>query len=146
MPESARAARHCVPPASASPYRSRPSVDAFEQQLIRLAPRLRRHARGLTGDGALADDPVQDTLERALRFRWRFHLRPGTWWGDGADGLFPWLLTIMHRLRLNTLRRKDLVAYTDTPPEVAAPETEPGLRLDRNRPWRSCPRRSGRSC
>ncbi|AOY96164.1 RNA polymerase subunit sigma-70 [Cupriavidus sp. USMAA2-4] len=105
-------------------------MDAFEQQLIRLAPRLRRHARGLTGDGALADDLVQDTLERALRFRWRFHLRPGTWWGDGADGLFPWLLTIMHRLRLNTLRRKDLVAYTDTPPEVAAPETEPGLRLD----------------
>ena len=60
-------------------------MDGFEGQLVALAPRLRRHARGLTGDAAQADDLVQDTLERALRYRWRFRLRPGAWWGDGAD-------------------------------------------------------------
>ncbi|WP_035817828.1 RNA polymerase sigma factor, partial [Cupriavidus sp. SK-4] len=79
---------------------------------------------------ALADDLVQDTLERALRYRWRFRLRPGAWWGDGADGLLPWLLTLMHRLRLNTLRRKELVVATETLPEVSAPADDPGLRRD----------------
>jgi DNA-directed RNA polymerase specialized sigma sub unit, sigma24 homolog len=73
---------------------------------------------------------VQDTLERALRYRWRFRLRPGAWWGDGADGLLPWLLTLMHRLRLNTVRRKELVVTTDTLPEVSAPADDPGLRRD----------------
>ncbi len=105
-------------------------MDGFEGQLVALAPRLRRHARGLTGDAAQADDLVQDTLERALRYRWRFRLRPGAWWGDGADGLLPWLLTLMHRLRLNSLRRKDLVVATDTLPEVSAPAADPGLRRD----------------
>ncbi|UDM50705.1 RNA polymerase sigma factor [Cupriavidus sp. MP-37] len=105
-------------------------MDGFDGQLVALAPRLRRHARGLTGDAALADDLVQDTLERALRYRWRFRLRPGAWWGDGADGLLPWLLTLMHRLRLNALRRKDLVVATDTLPEVSAPAEDPGLRRD----------------
>lgn len=105
-------------------------MDGFEGQLVALAPRLRRHARGLTRDTALADDLVQDTLERALRYRWRFRLRPGAWWGDGADGLLPWLLTLMHRLRLNTVRRKELVVTTDTLPDVSAPVTDPGLRRD----------------
>jgi RNA polymerase sigma-70 factor (ECF subfamily) len=105
-------------------------MEGLDGQLVALAPRLRRHARGLTGDAALADDLVQDTLERALRYRWRFRLRPGAWWGDGADGLLPWLLTLMHRLRLNTLRRKELVVTTDTLPEVSAPVDDPGLRRD----------------
>ncbi|WP_454711430.1 RNA polymerase sigma factor [Cupriavidus nantongensis] len=105
-------------------------MDGFDGQLVALAPRLRRHARGLTGDAALADDLVQDTLERALRYRWRFRLRPGAWWGDGADGLLPWLLTLMHRLRLNALRRKDPVVATDTLPEVSGPADDPGLRRD----------------
>ncbi len=73
---------------------------------------------------------MQDTLERALRYRWRFRLRPGAWWGDGADGLLPWLLTLMHRLRLNAVRRKELVVVTETLPDVSAPATDPGLRRD----------------
>ncbi|GJG97098.1 RNA polymerase sigma factor [Cupriavidus pauculus] len=105
-------------------------MDGFERQLVALAPRLRRHARGLTGDTALADDLVQDTLERALRYRWRFRLRPGALWGDSADGLLPWLLTLMHRLRLNGLRRSDVVTTTDELPDVAAPVVDPGLRRD----------------
>jgi len=105
-------------------------MDGLERQLVALAPRLRRHARGLTGDVALADDLVQDTLERALRYRWRFRLRPGALWGDGADGLLPWLMTLMHRLRLNALRRPDLVTATDELPDVAGPASDPGLRRD----------------
>ena len=105
-------------------------MEPFERQLVVLAPRLRRHARGLTGDATLADDLVQDTLERALRYRWRFRLRPGALWGDGADGLLPWLLTLMHRLRLNHLRKSEIVTATDTLPEVAAHTADPGLRRD----------------
>jgi len=105
-------------------------MEPFERQLVVLAPRLRRHARGLTGDTTLADDLVQDTLERALRYRWRFRLRPGALWGDGADGLLPWLLTLMHRLRLNHLRKSDIVTATDSLPDVAAHDADPGLRRD----------------
>jgi RNA polymerase sigma-70 factor (ECF subfamily) len=108
-------------------------MDGFEQQLVALTPRLRRHARGMTGDATSADDLVQETLERALRFRWRFRLRPGAWWGDGHDGLLAWLLTLMHRQRLNALRRKDLLVVTDTVPDVAAPAVDPGLRHDLTR-------------
>lgn len=105
-------------------------MDGFDRQLVALAPRLRRHARGLTGDAASADDLVQETLERALRYRWRFRLRAGAWWGDGADGLLSWLLTMMHRLRINAYRRGAPVTFTDTLPDVPSTAPEPGLRLD----------------
>jgi DNA-directed RNA polymerase specialized sigma24 family protein len=38
----------------------------FAEHALKYLPRLRRYARALTGDGAAADDLVQDTLERAL--------------------------------------------------------------------------------
>ena len=97
-------------------------MEPFERQLVVLAPRLRRHARGLTGDAMLADDLVQDTLERALRYRWRFRLRPGALWGDGADGLLPWLLTLMHRLRLKHLRKSDVVTARSLRPPPTTPD------------------------
>jgi RNA polymerase sigma-70 factor (ECF subfamily) len=114
-------------------------MDGFDRQLIALAPRLRRHARGLTRDVAAADDLVQDTLERALRYRWRFRLRAGARWGDGADGLLSWLLTLMHRLRLNGVRRADLVVAADALPDVAAPASDPGLRHDLARALEALP-------
>ena len=62
----------------------------IEQQI----PRLRRYARALTGDRVIADDLVQDTLERAVR---KFHLwRPGD--------LRAWLFSIMHNVFVNQLR------------------------------------------
>lgn len=58
-------------------------------------PRLRRYARALAGDRAVADDLVQDTLERAWG---RLHL-----WRSGSD-LRAWLFTIMHNLYVNQIK------------------------------------------
>ena len=101
-------------------------------RLIALTPRLRRHARGLVHDASRADDLVQDTLERAWRYRWRFQFRPrlGALGAAGqGDGLFAWLLTIMHRLHLNAVRRPDRIELTDAPPDIPI-EEDPGLRRD----------------
>jgi RNA polymerase sigma-70 factor, ECF subfamily len=60
-------------------------------------PRLRRYARALTGERAIADDLVQDTLERAWN---KLHL-----WRRGSD-LRAWLFTIMHNVYVNQLRSR----------------------------------------
>ncbi|AMP36423.1 RNA polymerase sigma factor [Ralstonia syzygii subsp. celebesensis] len=107
-------------------------------RLIALTPRLRRHARGLVGDAARADDLVQDTLERAWRYRWRFQLRPRLGATGEGDGLFAWLLTIMHRLHLNAVRRPDRLEMTDAPPDIPVND-DPGLRRDLLRALASLP-------
>lgn len=58
-------------------------------------PSLRRYARVLTGDAWMADDLVQDTLERACS-RWRL-------WTAGSD-LRAWLFTLMHNIFVNQVR------------------------------------------
>ena len=63
--------------------------------LIEHIPRLRRYARALTRDAALADDLLQDTLERALR---KLDL-----WRPDSD-LRAWLFTLMHNLFINRIR------------------------------------------
>ena len=62
-------------------------------------PRLRRYARAMVGDHAAADDLVQDTLERAWSqlAQWRV-----------GSSLRPWLLSIMHNLRVDQIRRPGL--------------------------------------
>lgn len=60
-------------------------------------PRLRRYARALARDPALADDLVQDCLERAL----------GAWNQRRPDGsLKAWLFAILHNTWRNRLRRE----------------------------------------
>lgn len=114
-------------------------------RLIALTPRLRRHARGLVGDAARADDLVQDTLERAWRYRWRFQLRPRLGATGEADGLFAWLLTIMHRLHLNAVRRPDRLEMTDAPPEIPV-DDDRGCAATCCVRWRRCPTTSARCC
>jgi RNA polymerase sigma-70 factor, ECF subfamily len=57
-------------------------------------PRLRRYARALVSHAELADDLVQDTLERGLRNADRFR--------SGSD-LRAWLFAIMHNVFVNQL-------------------------------------------
>ena len=66
------------------------------QLIIEQIPKLRRYAHALTGDAALADDLVQDSLERAWS---RFHL-----WRPGSN-IRAWMFTIMHNCYANTVRR-----------------------------------------
>ena len=65
---------------------------ATTRNIEALIPNLRRYARALCRDRDLADDLVQDTLERALS---RFFL-----WRRGSN-LRAWLFTIMHNLHVN---------------------------------------------
>lgn len=64
-------------------------------ELMEHVPRLRRYARALVHNRELADDLVQDTLERALRHAGQYH--------EGSD-LRAWLFTIMHNAFANQMR------------------------------------------
>lgn len=67
-----------------------------QQAIVEQIPHLRRYARALKRDAGLADDLVQDCLERALS---RVHLfRAGT-------NIRTWLFTILHNLNANQVRR-----------------------------------------
>jgi RNA polymerase sigma factor (sigma-70 family) len=66
-----------------------------QHPIVAQIPHLRRYARALMGDRAMAEDLVQDSLERAWS---RFHL-----WRDGSN-LRTWLFTIMHNLHANLAR------------------------------------------
>ena len=65
--------------------------------IIEHIPRLRRYARSLVGDRYVAEDLVQDTLERAWN---KSYL-----WRPGSD-LRAWLFTIMHNVFVNEARRR----------------------------------------
>ena len=70
---------------------------AFADALIGELPALRRFATALSGDAALADDLVQDCIERALTNS--AALRE-------TGKLGPWLRRILHNLFLDELRRR----------------------------------------
>lgn len=72
-------------------------MNEFGTQVEQLIPRLRRYARALTGERSVADDLVQDTLERAWN---KLHL-----WRRGSD-LRAWLFTIMHNTYVNQVRSR----------------------------------------
>lgn len=67
----------------------------FKTELATHIPFLRRFARALTGDAALADDLVQDCIERALRKHELY---------DPERPMRAWLYTILRNLHVSGLR------------------------------------------
>jgi RNA polymerase sigma-70 factor (ECF subfamily) len=76
---------------------SPPISKAFSAQLIAHLPALRRYAVALCGNSALADDLVQDGIERALT-------RAPTL--REPERLGAWLRSIVHNLFLDEMRRQ----------------------------------------
>lgn len=60
-------------------------------------PHLRRFARGLARDSNLADDLVQDCVERALTRAYLY---------DGSRNLRTWLFTILRNIFINKVREE----------------------------------------
>ena len=98
-----------------------------QTDLIAEIPRLRRYAHALLGDAGLADDLVQDTLERALQ-------KAALWRGGN---LCAWLLTLMHNIFVNQWKKSRKVEYRpseDLPETPVADAQHHGLELrDLNR-------------
>ncbi|MBX3570605.1 MAG: sigma-70 family RNA polymerase sigma factor [Rhizobiaceae bacterium] len=72
-------------------------MDDRRKAILDAIPELRRYARALLRDRDASDDLVQDCLERALS-------RMDNW--RTGDNPRKWLLTIMHRIFLDQLRRE----------------------------------------
>lgn len=83
-------------------------------------PRLRRYARALVGNRDMADDLVQDCVERALS---RLHL-----WRREGD-LRAWLFTIMHNVHVNAARRRNRMPAMVTIDPAMPHLTDPGLAV-----------------
>jgi RNA polymerase sigma factor (sigma-70 family) len=71
--------------------------DDFGADLLAALPRLRRYAIALVADRSLADDLVQDCVERALKNRAAL---------KDDRRLFGWLRTILHNLYMDALRER----------------------------------------
>lgn len=67
-------------------------MDELTWLITREIPHLRRFAIALTRDETLADDLVQDTLERALRKRWLWRRR---------GSLRSWLFRMLYRIQID---------------------------------------------
>ncbi|WP_321816846.1 MULTISPECIES: sigma-70 family RNA polymerase sigma factor [unclassified Paraburkholderia] len=87
----------------------------IRDELIEHVPRLRRYARALINNRELADDLVQDTLERALARTELF--RAGT-------DLRAWLFTIMHNLFVNQVRKSASRGTHVSVDDESVPETD----------------------
>lgn len=95
-------------------------MDQFLDQVEACVPALRRYARALTRNVDLADDLVQDCLERAISRRGLF--RP-------TGPVRAWLFTILlnlHRNALRSSRRQGEQVDIDTVPDIASPPSQPG--------------------
>jgi RNA polymerase sigma-70 factor (ECF subfamily) len=98
----------------------------FRSEIIAEVPHLRRFARALTGDAALADDLVQDCVERALRKQHLF---------DETRSLRTWLFTILRNLFISGLRRNGRAGVSKSVDDIQAgedavrPEQESRLAL-----------------
>ena len=83
-------------------------------------PRLRRYARALVGNRDMADDLVQDCLERALS-------RLNLWRRDGD--LRAWLFTILHNIHVNAARKRNRTPVMVTIDAAKPQLTEPALAV-----------------
>lgn len=72
---------------------------SFQNKLLAELPYLRRFARGLCGDVSLADDLVQDCVERALN---KQHLY------DASRPLRAWLYAILRNIHVSQWRKTAL--------------------------------------
>jgi RNA polymerase sigma-70 factor, ECF subfamily len=77
----------------------------FKDQVIAELPFLRRFARSLCGDAALADDLVQDCVERAIS---KLHLY------DPARPLRAWMFAILRNIFISGLRQKSRLPMSKT--------------------------------
>jgi RNA polymerase sigma-70 factor (ECF subfamily) len=100
------------------PDSGRRSDAQFGAALNQALPRLRRRALALTGQLALADDVVQDCLERAWRARDTL---------DNPDMPFSWLSTILRNVWIDWLRRNRHEAHNIGIDEIE--ETMPTLPI-----------------
>lgn len=106
-------------------------MSAYESLLPAHLPSLRRYARALTGNSTLADDLVQDTLERAYV---KFHL-----WQHGSD-LRKWLFAIMHNVFINQIKKPGLTLVSmDDMPDSPVHDVDPILGVDMDRALRALP-------
>ncbi|TAM01782.1 MAG: sigma-70 family RNA polymerase sigma factor [Paraburkholderia sp.] len=87
----------------------------IRDELIEHVPRLRRYARALINNRELADDLVQDTLERALGRTGLFR--------TGTD-LRAWLFTIMHNIFVNQVRKSSARGMHVSVDDESVPEAE----------------------
>jgi len=100
----------------------------FGAALAEALPRLRRYAIGLVGDVSVADDLVQDCLERAWKNREALR---------AESGVFAWLRVILHNVNIDRVRLRrrrptetdslDSLAETaaaEGPPPDAAPPSD----------------------
>lgn len=84
-----------------------------------MIPQLRRYARALVNQVEVADDLVQDCLERALAKQHKW---------DESRAMRPWLFTILHNIYSNEARRfkrtPAMVPYSGVEGESSAVETD----------------------
>jgi RNA polymerase sigma-70 factor (ECF subfamily) len=96
-------------------------LNTFIDEVEACVPALRRYARALTRNADLADDLVQDCLERAISRRGLF--RP-------TGPVRAWLFTILLNLHRNaqraTRRRGQIVSLDAMPVEPQTPAPQPG--------------------
>lgn len=93
----------------------------FLDQIEQAIPALRRYARALTRNADLADDLVQDCLERAIARRGLF--RPT---GPVRAWLFTILLNLFRNWARSERRRGETVALDVSGAELSSPASQPG--------------------
>lgn len=90
---------------------------SFLDEIEAMIPALRRYARALAQDRAVADDLVQDCLERALQQR-------DSWRGSGS--LRGWMFRILLNLHRDGRRRASHLVVVPDAPEPSRPGGQEG--------------------